>query len=311
MSEYEEELKLASKLVNEAIKISEWFRSSGFTSFEKSDKTPVTLADMATQIFIVSNIKEVFPEDQIIAEEDSSFIDKETKGMIMKCFKELRFSSLKNIKEILNYKGSKSTRQWTIDPIDGTKGFQEGLSYAIGISFRANSDTKICAISVPNYDGKTTGLFTATKGEGARASHEGSTFKPIKVSSQSSLKNASLLHSLHYDKPWVEKFAEIANIEHKTRADSMLKFCKIAEGSADLYLKPIDKEHSHSWDYAPGDLLVREAGGEVTDLKGNSISFKDERCISETHGLVVSNGLLHDDVLKILKENDLIKEKYE
>jgi len=77
MSRYKEELNLAADLIKNASKITEWFRKEGFQSFQKQDESPVTLADYASQIFIISKLKEYFPEDQIIAEEeDSVFVDK-------------------------------------------------------------------------------------------------------------------------------------------------------------------------------------------------------------------------------------------
>ncbi|MHA1456023.1 MAG: hypothetical protein ACTSR5_08590 [Promethearchaeota archaeon] len=80
MTAYNEELKLAIEIVNAASKITEWFRQVGFQSYQKEDDSPVTIADYATQIYIINKIMEQFPDDQIIAEEDdNSFIDDKRK----------------------------------------------------------------------------------------------------------------------------------------------------------------------------------------------------------------------------------------
>ena len=86
MATYFKELSLAVDLVKQASKITEWFRTKNSSSFIKKDDSPVTLADFASQIFIISNIKKDFPEDQIIAEEESGvFLDSDAENIIKKC----------------------------------------------------------------------------------------------------------------------------------------------------------------------------------------------------------------------------------
>lgn len=308
MSEYKEELKLGARLVKEASRITEWFRKHGFESFTKSDESPVTLADLASQIFVVNALRKEYPDDQIIAEEDSSFILQNTEKILKECYESLNMTDIGDLSDILNYKGPKSNRQWTLDPIDGTEGYRNGLYYSIGLSFRDNNETKVCAICVPEYNNKGMAIFTALKNHGAFVSYKGNHNRPIAVSTTDKLEEFRMVHSLHYDEPWVEQFADMVGIQQRQAVDSMLKFCQIADSSADLYLKPIDRNHSYAWDYAPGDLLVKEAGGKVTTFAGAPLLFEDEKVICDTWGFIVSNGKLHDKVLEILRENDLVKE---
>ncbi len=299
MTTYHQELKLATEIVNTASKITEWFRNVGFQSFQKEDDSPVTIADYASQIYIINKISEQFPEDQIIAEEDdNSFFDNEVKRSINSCYKSLNIGENINIEKAIIAKDNKKTsRQWTIDPIDGTKGFQKGLSYAIGIGFMINSDPKICAIAVPNYKKYGKAIFIAEKDNGSKVAIEALKFKKIKVSNQFQLKQAKLCHSLHYDEPWVMDFASRAEITNFIQIDSMVKFCMVADGTADLYVKPMNPSRSFVWDFLPGILLVQEAGGTVTDLRGNSIEFNDDKCILTTPGLIASNSIIHSDII--------------
>ena len=299
MTPYHNELKLAIEIVNIASKITEWFRQVGFQSFQKEDDSPVTIADYATQIYIINKILEQFPEDQIIAEEDdNSFIDNKAKRSINSCYKALNIGENINIEKTLMIKDKKKTsRQWTVDPIDGTKGFQKGLSYAIGVGFMKKSDPKICAIAVPNYKKFGNTSFFAEKDKGSKFATNISEFKPIKVSHQSQLKQAKLCHSLHYDEPWVMDFAKRAEITNFIQIDSMTKFCMIADGTADLYVKPMNKSRSFAWDFLPGILLVQEAGGTVSDLRGNKIEFNNDKCIVSTPGLIASNSIIHNDII--------------
>ena len=308
MSNYHNELSLATELAKNASKITEWFRKIGFETYQKSDKSPVTLADIATQIYITSHIKEIFPNDQIIAEEDGSFLDKKAEKLILSCFKDIIHDHITNLKELVEYKGKKSNRQWSVDPIDGTKGFSKGLCYSIGIGFMDKSDTKVCAICVPNYNKKSLAIFSAEKGEGAWVRTESRIFNKIKVSSKTNIKQAKLVHSLHYDEQWVTKFINVVGLKDAYQVDSMVKFCKVADASADFYLKPIDHHHSYSWDYCPGDLLVKEAGGKVTDLNGKELIYQDEHLLCSTYGFLASNGILHEEILDLINEKILVSQ---
>ncbi|MFX0141347.1 MAG: inositol monophosphatase family protein [Candidatus Hodarchaeota archaeon] len=302
MTRYKIELNFATELVKTATDITEWFRIKGFESFQKKDESPVTLADYASQLFIVKRLKEKFPNDQIIAEESySSHIDVNVQKIIKRCYRSLELDLFEDIEGILNYRGSYSPRQWTIDPIDGTKGFQKNLSYAVGIGLMVNSELIAAAIGVPNYNEKGKALFIAESNQGTRVSYGYEDFIPISVSNKRNIKKAKMCHSLHYDEPWVMEFAHKAEINNFIQVDSMAKFCMVADGTADLYIKPMDQNKSFSWDFLPGTLIVKEAGGVVSDLKGINIKFKNEKCVISAPGLVASNGILHEKILKYLK----------
>ena len=167
-----------------------------------------------------------------------------------------------------------------------------------------NSELITAAIGVPNYNERGTALFIAEKNQGARVSYGEEDFIPIRVTNNKNIKKAKMCHSLHYDEPWVIKFAHIAEINKFIQKDSMAKFCMVADGTADLYIKPMDKNRSFSWDFLPGTLIVNEAGGIVSDLKGNNLKFSNEKCIITAPGLVASNGILHEEILKYLKDID-------
>ena len=90
MTHYKIELNLAVELVKTATDITEWFRMRGFKSFQKEDESPVTLADYASQLFIVKKLKEKFPNDRIIAEESFNInIDIHVQKNIKRCYRSL------------------------------------------------------------------------------------------------------------------------------------------------------------------------------------------------------------------------------
>ncbi len=298
----EKEIQTIVKIIRNAIRITEWFKEEGFKTYIKQDQSPVTLADYASQIYIISKLKELYPKDSIIAEETfSSELNNYTEKVIQSCYNKLNLSLKPNIKEILNYRGPNSKTRWSIDPIDGTKGYQKGLSYAIGVGLINNQEKKLSIIGVPNYNTDGVAVFVANKGKGALTSYGEKDFVPIKVSETRDVKKSVLCHSLHYDEPWVMKLANKLGIENYIQIDSMAKFCMVADGSADLYIKPMYVDRSFIWDFLPGDLLVTEAGGKVTDLKGVSPNYIDNKCMISAPGLVVSNGMFHQDILDTIK----------
>jgi len=300
MSQFKKELELAVELVTNAAEITEWFAKKGFESYLKIDKSPVTIADFASQIYIVSQLKEHFPNDEIIAEEENiELIDARTEYLIGQCFNELRLEKLKNIKENLGFRGKSSNRQWTVDPIDGTIGYQKGLSYAIGLGFMIKTIPKLCVIAVPNYKKEPLAIFTAQEGQGSQVSYDNKNFIPISVSQNKNIYNIHFCHSLHYDQPWVLNFAKKIGVKNFIQIDSMAKFCMVADGTADLYIKPLDIAHSSTWDFLPGDLIVREAGGDVTDLNGKRLKFKKEKCLWTAPGIIASNGTLQKKILEL------------
>jgi 3'-phosphoadenosine 5'-phosphosulfate (PAPS) 3'-phosphatase len=301
MNDYQQELELAISLAKNSYKIPEWFKQKGFVSFEKKDLSPVTLADLAIQSYIIYNIKEMLPEDSILAEEENSFIDKDSERIILECFDDLKIK-VENAKKIINYRGKFSEREWVIDPIDGTQGYIEGLKYSVGIGFIVKSKPIISVISVPNYDERGLAIFYAEKGKGAKASYGNKSFNDIQVSNIQNLGEVRMCHSLHYDKPWVLDFARKLGISKFIRIDSMMKFCMVASGKTDLYIKPIDPIHSFVWDYMPGDLLVREAGGKVSDLINNRLWFEGNALKWTRPGIVASNGIIHEKIIHSLKK---------
>ncbi|MFW9950912.1 MAG: inositol monophosphatase family protein [Candidatus Thorarchaeota archaeon] len=294
---------LLTQILQKAIEITQWFRKHSFQSYVKQDDSPVTLADFASQIFIISKLKEFFPDDSIIAEEKFTLIlDNRAEQLINQCFQSLNININLELKESINYGGTISDYIWTVDPIDGTLGFQQGLSYAIGIGYMVKGDLLLSAIGVPNYNEKGNAIFFAESGNGAEVCYKNKSFDSIYVSKKDSVEHARICISLHYNKPWVFDFVKKAGINHSIQIDSMLKFCMIADGSADLYIKPMDMQQSYSWDYLPGTLLVKEAGGNVTDFNNNEIKFIQEKCVITSPGILSSNGHLHYEALQLLKD---------
>jgi 3'(2'), 5'-bisphosphate nucleotidase len=85
--------------------------------------------------------------------------------------------------------------------------------------------------------------------------------------------------------------------------DSQAKHAVVASGVADILLRFPTRRGFHDaiWDQAVGSLLVEEAGGRVTDLAGHSLDFSVGRHLSKNEGIVATNGVLHDSVVKAIQ----------
>ncbi len=302
MHKFNDEVSLAINLAKKALDITEYLKTKNFDSYQKTDNTPVTIADLASQIYIISRIKKNFPEDQIIAEESNiQLLTPQTISLIKKSYDSLDIKEIVNLRETLIYRGPNSNRQWTIDPIDGTIGYKKGLVYAIGIGFMENYIPKASVIAVPSIHNQKSIIYKAIDKGGAWRSEDGESFKKINVSNQKKLNQAILCHSLHYDSPLSDKFIEMAQIKNTIAMDSMVKFCKVAEGMYDIYFRPLTT-NPKIWDFCPGDLLVREAGGKVTDFYGNNFQYKHDELVIASSGFFASNKDLNTEILKLLEK---------
>lgn len=181
-------------------------------------------------------------------------------------------------------------RAWVIDPIDGTKNFLRGLPvWATLIALVEDGTPVVAMISAPLLGRR----WWAARGEGAWSS-DASGERGISVSGVSSLQDAYL--STTHLGSWTEHHSREAYLaltdacwENRAFGD-FWSHCLVAEGAIDLAAEAI----VNPWDVAAVQVLVTEAGGRFSDLSGEP-RFDGGSALS-------SNGLLHDEVLRILHD---------
>ncbi|KAI1628524.1 3',5'-bisphosphate nucleotidase [Exophiala viscosa] len=229
-----------------------------------------------------------------------------------------------------NSAGGNKGRIWALDPIDGTKGFLRGGQYAVCLALMVDGDVKVGVLGCPNLpvddsaplaedigtaasdaEGKGV-LFSAVQGEGATSQQltRGAVTKgqSIHVSKITKVSEAVMCESVeagHSSKGDNALIAEKLGITGKpVQMDSQAKYGSVARGAGDLYLRlPVRKDYIEKiWDHAAGDLIVREAGGRVTDIKGNRLNFSLGRTLTENKGVIASPANVHAEVLKAVQE---------
>lgn len=229
-----------------------------------------------------------------------------------------------------NSAGGDKGRIWALDPIDGTKGFLRGGQYAVCLALLVDGDVKVGVLGCPNLpvddstpltedigaeatdaEGKGV-LFSAIQGQGATsqpltrgAITQG---QPIHVSKISDVSQAVMCESVeagHSSKGDNALIAEKLGITGRpVQMDSQAKYGSVARGAGDLYLRlPVKKSYVEKiWDHAAGDLIVREAGGQVTDITGKRLDFGRGRTLTENKGVVAAPANVHPQTLKAVQE---------
>ncbi|MEM9978898.1 MAG: 3'(2'),5'-bisphosphate nucleotidase [Cyanobacteria bacterium P01_D01_bin.2] len=313
---YEKEKEIAIAAVQAAATICEKVRAEMVPeAIEKSDKSPVTVADFGAQAIVCKMLKDAFPTDPIVGEEDAD--DLRTPEMADRLAKVTHYvqavlpeaTDAQVPSWIDQGNGDVSPRYWTLDPIDGTKGFLRGDQYAVALAMVEDGEIKVGVLGCPALTlGDRSGiLFVAVRGEGAMMMDlDGSNPEKISVTSSSDTDHFRFVESVaHGDQALHARIAESAGITTESiRMDSQAKYGAVASGNAVLYLRlPSAKYPDYRekiWDHAAGVIVIEEAGGKVTDMHGKTLDFSKEPRFVDTQGVIVSNGEIHDKVLAAL-----------
>jgi len=209
-----------------------------------------------------------------------------------------------------------SPRFWTLDPIDGTKGFLRKMQYAISLALIIDGQIEVAALGCPNLGTELKGdrgagsVLLAIKGAGVwqvPMTEEGEPID-IKASGQNDAthirfcESVESAHSSHSDSARIAE--RLAIVAEPARLDSQTKYAVVARGEAEAYLRlPRDNKYKEKiWDHAGGVLVVLEAGGRVTDITGKDLDFTQGYTLQNNLGVIVTNGLVHDTVLTTIKD---------
>jgi len=236
-------------------KLTDFYLREREISEKKDEFDLVTQFDLEMQKFIVESILEQYPKDSIFAEE----------------------SGMDKLKDLEN------KNLWIIDPIDGTINFIHRIPFfAISIAYYENGEPKFGFVLNPI----TRELFSAQRGEGAYLNG-----RKIKVTENADLKKSILLFGIsNFDKmDLLNKFNKKVR-RMRLFGAAALHTSYIAAGYCDAFIV----RNIHLWDIAAGYLILKEAGGILTDWNNNEISP------FETKQLLFSNGKVTSEVVKII-----------
>jgi 3'(2'), 5'-bisphosphate nucleotidase len=257
------ELELAMRLCRQAGARVVSLRDGGLTVDRKAHDEPVTEADRQANRLICDGLRAGFPDDGLLSEEapdDHSRLTKE--------------------------------RVWMVDPIDGTNDFIRGDSgFSVMIGLLVGDRPALGCVYQPVGDR----LYGATLGNGTFVVEGNAEPRPIHVSSVADPTQIRMVVSKSHRDPIIDKVRAALGTDDELNVGSVgLKLALIARGDRDLYVNP--QGHSKLWDALGPEVILREAGGVLTNAHGGAIAYRGAQ-LGNVDGLVGSNGVLHAQVL--------------
>lgn len=318
---YAKEKEVVIAAATAAAKLCEQVRADIPQAIEKKDKSPVTVADFGAQAIICQALAAAFPDDPVVGEEDAKELRKpemaETLTKVTHYVQALSPDATpEDVTRWIDHgNGQVSSRYWTLDPIDGTKGFLRQDQYAVALALVENGEVKVGVLACPAMplDGGQTGaLYVAVRGEGATmvplSGGEPQRLQVVMADDVANFRFVESVEAAHGDQSKQNAIAQAVGITTESfRVDSQAKYGIVASGKAALYLRlPSPKYPDYReniWDHAAGAIVVEEAGGRVSDMYGQPLNFADGSKMMNNRGVVVSNGTIHDRVIAALAEN--------
>lgn len=290
----------------------------------KDDKSPVTVADFASQAIVAKVLRDVLGDDVVlVGEEDSKFLREDDHA----AHREATLAAVQTVWENATEDemleaidiGAGDTHHagfWTLDPVDGTKGFLRNQQYAIALAYVERGTPVVGVMGCPNLPADFSEpldvpdrhgcLYAAIKGDGVFF-HPGDDRgeKPIQVrrldhKEGDPISVCASVEKAHSNVSDTDRILEhIAAQGHPagepTRLDSQAKYAVTGRGQADAYLRlPTRPGYvERIWDHAAGSLVATEAGCFVTDIFGNALDFSHGRGLEKNKGVVCAPPRVH------------------
>lgn len=210
-----------------------------FTTARKADQSPVTAADLAAEAVILAALRKLAPEIPVVAEEES-----QASGLPAEA----------------------AARFWLVDPLDGTKEFvARNGEFTVNIALVESGVPILGVVHLPALDETYRGHSGLAERSVKRAP-----FEPIRARSVPAEGAVMTISRSHAAKELVKAEEMGERIQGTVVAGSSLKFCRLAEGAADLYprLGP-----TMEWDTAAGHAVLAAAGGSVSTLDGEPLRY--------------------------------------
>ncbi len=287
-----------------AAKVCEAVRADGAGpgSTDKADRSPVTVADFASQAVVAAAIKASgLP---LVAEESAAEFDAAPQELRNRAAAATGMLADELRQNVAAGAGEPSGRYWVLDPIDGTKGFLRGGQYAVALALVDEGRPVLGVLACPGWDvGRLFGGIRDSDAWSAPITYPEQRQPITAVGTNEIVRLVESVESGHSDHDRSARLAEaIGATEEPLRMDSQAKYAAVACGEADVYLRlPTRAGYEEKvWDHAAGLVVVEAAGGRVSDLDGKPLDFTHGRTLQHNRGVVCTGGTgeLHDRVLQ-------------
>ncbi|MEM0983843.1 MAG: 3'(2'),5'-bisphosphate nucleotidase [Planctomycetota bacterium] len=300
-------------------------------SITKDDKSPVTVADFASQAIVAKTLSEKLGKVNLVAEETSTFLREDGHGAHLNA----TVSAVQDVfpdataDEVLKWidigcGDASESAFWTLDPIDGTKGFLRNQQYAIALGYIESGTPTLGVMGCPNLPRDMSEpldvphaegcVYYALRGEGVyEAPADTTDAESIRLTQLEHAEGEPVCITASVEKAhtnvsdtdrmleWMQQQGE--DIGEKVRIDSQCKYAVVARGQADAYLRlPTRPGYvERIWDHAAGALIAAEAGSAVSDIFGNELDFSQGRGLEKNKGIVCAPPRLHGKLIAAIE----------
>jgi 3'(2'), 5'-bisphosphate nucleotidase len=287
-------------------------------TIEKRDRSPVTVADFASQAVVCATLAEAFPNDPVVGEENAGALREASESAVRRAvLEQVRAAIGDDVDEsqVLDWidrgaAAGDSDRYWTVDPIDGTKGFLRREQYAVALALIERGRVVLGVLACPNLgDGGV--LAAAIDGQGSKTVpldgewQDGTSIAVRALRDPAAGVFCESVESGHSDQSASQQIAAKLGITAQpVRMDSQAKYATVARGDADIYLRlPTRADYREKiWDHAAGQIVIEQAGGKVTDVDGKPLDYSHGRTFAHNRGVVATSGAIHEAVLAAVKD---------
>lgn len=292
----------------------------------KADASPVTIADFAAQAIVGRRLEEATGTLLMLGEESSASLREPAQQALLEGIVEAvravwPEADAATVLEAIDLGAHDASGEayWTLDPVDGTKGFLRGGQYAISLAYIVRGEVVFGALGCPNLssdlerpfdDPDPVGcIFHAGRGTGAfelPASAVSGMARRIEVATGRTLTGMRMCESVESGHSRQDEAARVASLlgvrGAPARLDSQCKYAVVARGQADAYLRlPTRADYVEKvWDHAAGKLIAEEAGAVVSDIAGKPLDFSRGATLSGNRGVVCASREFHPHLLEAI-----------
>jgi 3'(2'), 5'-bisphosphate nucleotidase len=293
----------------------------------KGDRSPVTVADFAAQALVARRLADALPGSVLIGEEHAGALRTDDGRATLEQVTRFVGDYLPGVTpdEVCDLidrgSGEPPAEFWTLDPVDGTKGFLRGDQYAVALGWIRDGQVELGVLGCPELadahrpvHGGPGSLIVAAAGRGAwsqplelgdQRTASSCKWNRLTVSGRSQTATARLLRSVesaHTSTGGIAQLVEQLGISaDPVRMDSQAKYAVLAAGCGEAMVRMLSPSRpdyrEKIWDQAAGSIVVTEAGGRVTDLDGKPLDFSQGRTLAANRGILATNYHLHEALL--------------
>ncbi len=298
----------------------------------KADDSPVTVADFASQAVVARRLSERLGTVILVGEETSAYLRNPeheaqldaTLAAVEEVWPEASEDELLDAID----QGAGDTHHtgfWTLDPIDGTKGFLRGEQYAVALAYIERGEPVVGVLGGPSLPRDLSlpldrpdrhgSMYFAMRGEGTyEIPADQPHVHPVKVvrperAEGEPIRLCASVEASHTNLSATGRVMELVDAQVGTghdlvQIDSQCKYAVVARGQADAYMRlPTSKGYVEwIWDHAAGALVAAEAGCAVTDATGKQLDFSRGKRLTENRGILCAPARVHGLILGAIEK---------